>query len=273
MSQRTTGTVLDKDKRKLKIMRESKLEWPQLYMDVHFIGDSSEATNFAIMFSKAVCRKADSLEKADLVVFGGGIDVNPSLYGKSRHASVSSISYHRDTADMEAYYKCLELGIPMLGICRGAQFLWVMNGGELFQDVDGHYGDHNLWDVHEMKMIHGVSSVHHQMCKKTEGMSKPDLLAVASSISKKRWNDANSYQEGKDINEIEAFFIPETICLGIQGHPEYHGYQNFALWALKQVQKCILTNENVSWEGSILRHHNKGIEPRVKMLPKMEVVG
>src|SRR3546814_14796091 len=86
---------------------------------------------------------------------------------------------------MELFKTCYENGIPMLGVCRGAQFLNVMPGGKLYQDVDNHVGDHPIYDPQNKRVIPNVSSIHHQMCIETRkgGM---EILAASSAASKRR---------------------------------------------------------------------------------------
>src|SRR5574343_347632 len=82
-----------------------------------------------------------TIEKADLVCFTGGEDVSPSLYGEQRHPR----TYHnmnRDDRETELFNQCLKNQTPMVGICRGGQFLNVMNGGKMYQDVSHHCQDH-----------------------------------------------------------------------------------------------------------------------------------
>lgn len=57
-------------------------------------------------------------EEADLVIFTGGEDVDPSLYNEPRHPRTSS-NITRDIREKDIYEYCLDKKIPMLGICRG----------------------------------------------------------------------------------------------------------------------------------------------------------
>ena len=103
----------------------------------------------------------------DLVVFTGGADVNPELYGEKKipGTGVDPARDERDIAVFE-YYK----NIPKVGICRGSQFLNVKNGGALWQDVNYHGRSHDLINLlalpgtkfdYDTKVA--VTSTHHQM--------------------------------------------------------------------------------------------------------------
>lgn len=68
------------------------------------------------------------------VVIGGGHDVDPVLY-----AQESSVLPHydpeRDAFESAVIDQALADGLPLLGICRGAQLLNVRLGGDLHQDL------------------------------------------------------------------------------------------------------------------------------------------
>lgn len=72
------------------------------------------------------------------VLFGGGADIHPFLYGQKNTASQCNIA--RDLWEVYVYNQCVHYGIPMLGICRGHQFLAAMHGGKLIQDIGTEFG-------------------------------------------------------------------------------------------------------------------------------------
>lgn len=249
--------------RKVTIYKDHHLEYPDLYLAVHVVTDRpEEMCQFAELFTRAKCFRAESLKLADLVVFTGGDDVDPQLYGEVPHKR-THYNPQRDDDEMKIYLKCLEIGIPMFGVCRGAQFLHVMNGGKLYQDVDGHYGDHEIWDVLGKQNISNVSSVHHQMCKENskKGMQ---LLATAN---KSRHRMLNPTDESKGANvDVEAYLYQDTMCLGVQGHPEYRGYNQYAVWCLKNIEKHIVSNKDCHYEGMRLRVTPEAIKSRTNQI-------
>jgi gamma-glutamyl-gamma-aminobutyrate hydrolase PuuD len=230
---------------KVTLMRDHMLKFPTLCLSIHVEGPSWEEPAFAKLFARAGCQRADSLMEADLVIFTGGVDVDPQLYGEVPHPK-THIDPERDTSDINAYMRCLDNGIPMLGICRGAQFLHVMNGGKLYQDIDGHTGDHNMWDLQGKIMIENVSSVHHQSVipNISEGMK----IIATTRKSTQRWRNPTDCNTTGKI-DVEAFFYPETCVIGIQGHPEYSGYSAFARWTLELIDQLVVTNPDIDWVG------------------------
>lgn len=235
-----TGS-LEPGQHRLAFLKSDMLTYPDIWSEVYVQCDPGEEKQFAEMFIKSHCYRAKSPESADIVVFGGGVDVNPILYNENRHPYTSTHS-RRDEEDIKLYELCLSEGIPMLGICRGAQFLHVMNGGKLYQDIDGHQGPHAMWDVINRAPIGRVSSVHHQSVRKVAGDGM-EVLAD-TRISKTRWLNDKDKEEGTGF-DIEAFFYPDTCCLGFQGHPEYRGYSAYTLWCLKRIEEYLVSNPDL----------------------------
>ena len=84
------------------------------------------------------------LEEADIVLFTGGEDVYPGLYGEEAQPA-THFNLDRDLYE-KLVYKKVSTKQLCVGICRGAQFLAVMNGSKLVQHVSGHAiaGTHNV---------------------------------------------------------------------------------------------------------------------------------
>lgn len=260
MSRRKTTPSASLEGRSITLMRDTNLLFPELWLEVYVEGDAVEQAAFAEMFIRAKCTKADHPTNADLVVFTGGSDVNPVYYGEDKHPS-TFFAPQRDVEDMKLYELCYNEGIPMFGVCRGAQFLHVMNGGKLFQDVDNHVGDHPIWDSRKKKMINRVSSVHHQACisNRENGME-----VIADSFkSTTRWKNPHDKVIG-NMADIEAFFYRDTCCLGVQGHPEYRGYFEFLKWTLEQIQDLIVENPDLELRDKCRRIKRDILEERTK---------
>jgi len=75
------------------------------------------------------------LEMIDGVVFSGGADVDPSWYGHEPYSKTVAVPPVHDAFEITLARRALELGMPVLGLCRGAQVLAVADGGTLTQDV------------------------------------------------------------------------------------------------------------------------------------------
>ena len=74
-----------------------------------------------------------------LMLIGGG-DVEPGRYGAEPDPRVYGIDPDRDSLEIELLRAANRLGIPALGICRGAQVLNVAFGGTLIQHLPDEAG-------------------------------------------------------------------------------------------------------------------------------------
>lgn len=177
--------------------------------------------------------RAETVDEADLIVFVGGADINPELYGQ-KCLPTTSFSPFRDEKEKAVYEEALLLNKPMFGICRGAQFLHAMNGGELWQHVDGHGGrDHIIYDIEEDVTVQ-ANSYHHQMLCLND---KIEVVAVCrDQISKRFISDVLTVQLKDDEVEIEieAGAYPETKCFFVQGHPEV-GNPEYRSWCMAKL--------------------------------------
>lgn len=193
----------------------------KLFAKCMIIGNNTAAYFRMAKDFAAICveNMPDRMEKSvDLVLFTGGEDVNPYLYGETPHIK-TCFSPERDAKEAQIYRMAKEKKIPCLGICRGSQFLNVMNKGRLVQHVTNHTTDHDI-STSCGHTIH-VTSTHHQMMDPAEGA---ELLAWANGRS-------DSYEGLKDFQpctaedgsvlEPEVVLYKETKDLCVQYHPEF----------------------------------------------------
>jgi putative glutamine amidotransferase len=75
------------------------------------------------------------LERVDGLLLSGGVDVDPSLYGRPRHPKLGRVDRERDLFELALTRLALQRDLPILAICRGQQLLNVATGGTLIQDI------------------------------------------------------------------------------------------------------------------------------------------
>lgn len=83
------------------------------------------------------------LDSLDALAITGGYDLGPAAYGQQPHPATDVPRTERDAWEFALLKGALDRGLPVLGICRGAQVLNVALGGTLHQhlpDVIGHTG-------------------------------------------------------------------------------------------------------------------------------------
>lgn len=156
----------------------------------------------------------ETLDALDGVVFTGGSDLDPELYGEPAHPETFGIVRVRDDAELALLRAALERDMPVLGICRGIQVLNVGMGGDLEQHLEGHrhnppgqFMEHDVAIEPDTRLggILGdrtsVMSHHHQGLKTLA----PGLVETAHS----------------DDGVVEAVEAPERrFTVGVLWHPE-----------------------------------------------------
>lgn len=153
----------------------------------------------------------------DLVCFTGGSDVSPSFYGEDRHPQ-TYIDRARDETERDLFHQFVEAGIPMVGICRGGQFLNVMNGGKMYQHVSNHITSHLINDIHTGETVLATST-HHQMMR--PGISGK-IVAIANQNSVKQHMKGGKVVTSQEYEpDVECVFYPHTQSLCFQPHPEF----------------------------------------------------
>ena len=185
-------------------------------------------------------RFLENPDRFAMVVFTGGADVSPEYYGEKEHHSCFT-QPKRDAEEFLVANRAREYGIPMAGICRGAQLLCVFAGGKLVQDVRGHGRYHYLLvneeDGSTEKYL--VSSTHHQMQYPWDlPHTEYELIGWMESPLSDHYtmNPTETFsvdEASKNLRlEPDIVWYPKIKALGAQYHPEYHkpGDQGWKLY-------------------------------------------
>lgn len=158
-----------------------------------------------------------------LMITGAGFDIDPALYGETNVHSTVTVNPKRTSFEWLMIQGALKRGMPILGVCGGAQLINVVLGGTLIQhipdvsnkvehfsqsitaDLPCHLVDiapeSRLFNIVNKSQMH-VNSRHHQAVKVTG----KNVVVNARS------------QDGL-IEGIELVDYP--FCIGVQWHPEF----------------------------------------------------
>ncbi len=164
------------------------------------------------------------LSTLDGVLFSGGGDIDPALFGGTPHPRVYGILPERDQLEIELVKKVLEIDKPFLGICRGAQVLNVALGGKLYTDIQDQLlnaGKHDWFPGYERdRLSHTVKLTNesklHQIFNKDEihvnslhhqGISQLGNGLMVSATA------PDGLVEAIEVNNAR-------FALGVQWHPE-----------------------------------------------------
>jgi len=146
------------------------------------------------------------------IILTGGNDINPDLYG-------NKLQNEDFSDDMDNTYKrlieiALERKLPLLGTCRGGQFINVFFGGKLIQDTKSKIGVDHIDITHKVKIIDSKAS---------EFFHKKEL--TVNSYHKQGIDNGTLSPELKSfaITEnglIEGIYHPKYPIAGVLWHPE-----------------------------------------------------
>lgn len=170
-----------------------------------------------------------TLALVDGLVFTGGSDIDPELYGADSHPETNGIVRERDEFELALMKDALARDIPMLAICRGSQVLNVALGGGIEQHVpdrvgtDAHKETPGVFAEHEVDVLpetrlasilgdrHDVKSHHHQGFGELgaglrEAASAPDGTVEALEDSTRRFTLGVLWhpEAGEDLALFEA---------------------------------------------------------------------
>ena len=190
-----------------------------------YIEDAIYNYEYAKMWEANGFELTDIIGQADIIQFVGGADVNPELYGHTVHPT-THFSDVTDKLSMFLFNEAVSLGIPMVGICRGGQFLNVMCGGKMYQDVDGHATGrtHEVRDVADNAIIQ-CSSTHHQMMIPE---SRGTVLGVGGYLTNYREQhiDGEVVEDGSLLEDTEVVWYRDEKVLCFQPHPEFYNKEH-----------------------------------------------
>ncbi len=162
-------------------------------------------------------------ERCDGFLFTGGQDISPTRYGEKPIPECGEICTQRDEMEQILLNKVLRLDKPILGICRGIQFLNAALGGTLYQDLpteflstlEHHQSPPYDVPIHHVQLVAetplqkllccetlSVNSYHHQAVKELSAQLIPMAYA--------------------EDGIVEAVYMPDKhFVWAVQWHPEF----------------------------------------------------
>lgn len=159
------------------------------------------------------------LDGVAALVITGGRDVGPDEYGQTPHAETDRPDTTRDAWELTLLAEALRRGMPVLGICRGAQVLNVALGGSLHQHLpdvignSGHRAGNGVFTPMPVRTVAGTRAA--ELLGETCVVQCYHHQAIAE-VGAKLVVSARD-----DDGVIEAIELPgEDFVLAVQWHPE-----------------------------------------------------
>lgn len=191
--------------------------------------------DYSEMFRSHGWEVTNQIVDADLIQFTGGEDVSPKLYGEAPHP-LTRWNARRDEKEKQYYEYGITNNIPMAGICRGGQFLNVMNGGKMYQHVTNHAGRHLATYSEDGRNVL-VTSTHHQMMRPTD----KGIIFLRANLGgyKLHMQDGEEMVSTDDEVDVEGVFYSDTLSLCFQPHPEFQGEDKLSDFYFEVINKFI----------------------------------
>ncbi|TNE97151.1 MAG: peptidase C26 [Gammaproteobacteria bacterium] len=154
----------------------------------------------------------------DGLVLSGGTHVHPEHYGQQPQVT-ARYDVARDTTDRRLLEHAEHIGLPVLGICRGAQFINVFHGGTLCQNVTplrNHTRHRPL--LLPLQTVHVV-----QDSRLGEVMQAASIGAnrIHSQAIKRLGNNLRVVAVDNDLFVQAIENTHDQWLMGVQWHPEY----------------------------------------------------
>src|SRR5215213_2711808 len=159
------------------LRRQGEPAHPEMALGMTYLQAIERAGAVPVVLPPCVSDLEALIGRLDGVCLSGGPDLDPEAYGaRERHAELGPTEPSLDAFELALARAALERGMPLLGICRGAQALNVACGGTLHQHVPDHrQSEPGCHATHEVEVLPGtrlagligpgsyaVNSFHHQ---------------------------------------------------------------------------------------------------------------
>jgi len=159
------------------LRRQGEPPHPEMALGMTYLLAIERAGGVPVVLPPVVTDVGSLLGRLDGVCLSGGPDLDPEAYGApDRHVELGPTEPSLDAFELALARAAIAAGLPLLGICRGAQALNVACGGTLHQHLPGHrQSEPGTQVTHAVEVLAGtrlarllgagtlaVNSFHHQ---------------------------------------------------------------------------------------------------------------
>ena len=220
-------------------------EKTSLWMIPGYMGGIEQAGGIPLMLPLTTDREVlgQLVSTLDGFLLTGGQDVSPELYGSPKSPLCGECSPELDEMESSLFQMARALDKPMLGICRGIQFVNAVMGGTLYQDLPTEHPspvEHHMsppYDgiAHRVTIVPasplgtlldagtiGVNSKHHQAVRdlapglEVMAVSEDGLIEAVRDPSQTflwalQWHPELSYPVDENSRKIFSAFVHSCV--------------------------------------------------------------
>jgi putative glutamine amidotransferase len=192
---------------------------PAALIPMAYVHAIEQAGGRALLVPPSEDAVEETLDALDGLLFSGGADLDPDLYGAEQHPATDGVRPERDRAELALLEAALERDMPVLAVCRGSQVFNVARGGDLVQHLPDVVGDERHKHTPGMYADHDVDV--------KAGTRLGNLLGDRAPVKSHHHQGYGRLGEGlveaarADDGTVEAIEDPSRrFALGVLWHPE-----------------------------------------------------
>lgn len=202
---------------------------PTTFVQANYVDALGTSGAAAVLLPPPQLNLADSdradavVARLDALIVTGGADVDAHRYGEDSHPADDRPQPERDAWELALLEAAERIGLPTLGICRGAQAMAVHAGGRLNQHLPDVIGNNHHSPQGPVFADTQVTTTPGSVLNTLVG----DRVTVGchhhQAIADHPGFTATAYAVDGTVEGVEADRGPEAtrrFCVGVQWHPE-----------------------------------------------------
>ena len=200
------------------------------HLPAEYVDAVRRAGGVAVLLPPGDGQTGEVLDRLDGFVLAGGGDLDPALYGATRHPATGAVDAERDAVELALVQAIVDHRLPALAVCRGCQVLNVAFGGTLHQhlpDVVGNRLLHRAPDGDEAEQPrHAVEVEPDSEVAAAMGATRPEPISWHHQAAERVAPALRVVARAAD-GTVEALELPgHPELLAVQWHPERTAHED-----------------------------------------------